>query len=245
MTLTEAQVPASGRQGSRMQARGFATEQTASGRTTSRGPVSYTSLALTLATGMGLLYVYRMERERKLKALLSQTEQAGTAAIGGPFELVDQNGRAFGSKDLLGKFALLYFGFTHCPDICPEELEKMAKAMDLVGKDTEQDVQCVFLTLDPERDSVAQVKNYIQEFSPNFIGLTGSQEQVKSAARAYRVYYTKTDDSPEDYLIDHSIIMYLLNPKGEFVTFYGKNYTAETLADSVKGFVKNWQTESQ
>lgn len=223
------------------QRRALSSDVSTSGRRMSGTSVSYASLALTLATGTGLLYYFQRERERKLQVALSRTETAGKAAIGGPFQLIDHEGRAFSSRDLLGKFALLYFGFTHCPDICPEELEKMAAAVASLDEETRKAVQCVFITLDPERDSVAQVKQYTKEFSKDFIGLTGSSQQVKDAARAYRVYFTRTNDE-EDYLIDHSIIMYLINPAGDFVTFYGKNFTKDTLADSLKSVLSRWKS---
>ena len=99
----------------------------------------------------------------------------------------------------------------------------------------------VFISIDPERDSVQQVGEYVREFHPRMVGLTGSQDKVKEAAKAYRVYYTKTADSPDDYLVDHSIITYLVDPTGAFVTFYGKNYSAEEMARSVAGHVQAWR----
>ena len=147
-------------------------------------------------------------------AVVLKTETAGKAAIGGPFELIDQSGKAFTDKDLLGKFALVYFGFTYCPDICPDELEKMTAAIDEVGmqprpppsqspyiqhawlqmlcsltttscyaeKQTGLQVQPVFISIDPERDSVKQVSSYVSEFHPRLIGLTGPLDKVKCCA---------------------------------------------------------------
>ena len=147
-------------------------------------------------------------------AVVLKTETAGKAAIGGPFELVDQSGKSFTDKDLLGKFALIYFGFTYCPDICPDELEKMSAAIDEVGmhpcpppsqsrdiqyawsqplssltatfcyaeKQTGLQVQPVFISIDPERDSVKQVSSYVSEFHPRLIGLTGPLDKVRCCA---------------------------------------------------------------
>jgi len=207
-----------------------------------QGPVSGVSLGLTALTGAGLLYYFQHLQQQKLKAASLKTETAGRAAIGGPFDLLDQDGKPFTHEDLLGKFALIYFGFTYCPDICPDELEKMASAMDLMGKEQSSELQPVFISIDPERDSVAQVKSYIEEFHPRLIGLTGSLEKVKDAARQYRVYYTKTSET-EDYLVDHSIIMYLVDPEGCFVTFYGKNFTPEQLSESVADHIRKWQEQ--
>lgn len=196
------------------------------------------SLGLTGVTAAGLVYYYRHLRSLKLQES-TKTLSAGKAAIGGPFTLVDGDGRTYTDKDLLGQFALLYFGFTYCPDICPDELEKMAKAIQELDK-AGQTVQPVFISIDPERDNPKQVKAYVKEFHPKLLGLTGSMPQVQEAAKAYRVYFTKTDDS-KDYLVDHSIIMYLIDPKGKFVSFYGKTYTAEQLANAIASQIERWQ----
>lgn len=221
--------------------RGFSTEAAA---TTGqrRGPVSFLSLGLTAATGAGLMLWFQNVQREKLKAVTTKTESVGKAAIGGPFDLIDQNGKPFTEKNLLGKFALVYFGFTFCPDICPDELEKMAQAINSIDKELGYELQPVFISIDPERDTVPQVKEYVREFHPRMIGLTGPIEKVKEAARQYRVYYTKTNDT-EDYLVDHSIIMYLIDPQGAFVTFYGKNFTAEQLASSLSEHIRNWQKQ--
>lgn len=208
-----------------------------------RGPVSYISLALTVGTGGGLLYWYTNEKQKKMQKLSSKSVVVGDAAIGGPFNLLDHSGKPFSDKDLLGEFALLYFGFTFCPDVCPEELEKIAAAADVIEKDTGRKVQLVFLTVDPERDGVEQVKEYVKEFHPRMIGLTGSLEKTKAAAAGYRVYYNKTNDDPQDYLVDHSIITYLVDPEGKFVTFYGKNYTLQEMADSIMWHVRSWREQ--
>lgn len=231
--------------------RGFASA--AGADSSKRGPVSYVSLALTMATGCGLYYWYEQKKMEKIQSLTSShAVVAGQAALGGPFALIEAGSRKpFTEKELLGSFSLLYFGFTHCPDICPDELEKIAEAVDLVGKDVASKdgsgVVPVFITVDPERDGPAQVEAYVKEFHPKMIGLTGTTEAVKEAAKAYRVYYTKAtlegadDSEEEDYLIDHSIITYLIDPDGKFVTFYGKNYTTEEMAASIAGHVKAWE----
>jgi protein SCO1/2 len=209
-----------------------------------RGPVSYMSLGLTVGTGAGLLWWYNHEKEQKMEDFGRDGKSSvvvGQAVIGGPFDLIDHTGKRFTDKDLLGQFALLYFGFTWCPDICPEELEKIAAATDLTEKLTGVQVVPVFLSVDPQRDGVEQVRDYVKEFHPRMIGLTGSYERVGEAAKAYRVYFSKTQDSEDDYLVDHSIITYLINPEGKFVTFYGKNFTKEEMARNISDHVKRWQ----
>ncbi|OTF71018.1 SCO1-like protein, mitochondrial-like protein [Euroglyphus maynei] len=177
----------------------------------------------------------RMEKQRK-KAL-------GEAAVGGKFDLIDQDGKPFSSSNLEGRWAMIYFGFTHCPDVCPDELEKIVKAIDLIEQDKRSDpIQPVFITVDPERDSVQAVREYIREFSPKFIGLTGNQEQVNKATRAYRVYYSAGPrDRENDYIVDHTIITYLINPDGELVDYYGQTKTAEDVANGVMKAMKNYR----
>jgi protein SCO1/2 len=212
-----------------------------------------------MATGAGLVYWYENEKQKKLSSISgTDTAVVGKATIGGPFKLVDSNNKPFTEQNLLGKFTALYFGFTHCPDICPEELEKVASAIKLATKQSgiEDSIVPVFITVDPERDGPALVGKYVKEFHPKMIGLTGSVEAVKDAAKQYRVYYTKaslgeitgsdTGGSKEpgpndDYLIDHSIITYLLDPEGNFVTFYGKNYTDTEMAASLVKQVDAWK----
>lgn len=207
-----------------------------------------------MATGAGLLYWYQQEKEKKLEAVSGKNKAvAGQATIGGPFQLIDTKGKTFTEKDLLGAFTVLYFGFTHCPDICPDELEKLAAAVDIAAEKTgaAAGIVPVFITVDPERDGTKQVADYVKEFHPRMIGLTGSPDAVREAAKQYRVYYTKAslgeitgskEPGPnDDYLVDHSIITYLLDPEGNFVTFYGKNYTDQEMGASLAKHVEAWK----
>ena len=213
----------------------------------SGGPVGWKSLAMMAVTGGGVLYFFERERSRRLDSVKAGPS-AGKASLGGPFELrlANENGRRWDTSELRGGYALLYFGFTMCPDICPDELEKMAECVDIVNakmapsKDQDgphgrgQQLTPVFVSIDPERDTVARVAEYVKEFHPRLLGLTGTVEACKRAAKQYRVYYHKTgDDDDADYLVDHSIIMYLVDKNGEFVTFYGKNYEAKEMADAI------------
>ena len=222
-------------------------------------PVSYTSLGLTMLTGAGLWWYFKSVEKQRMEKIAQKGAKnavvAGKADIGGDFELIDsRNGKTFHSDALKGGFSLLYFGFTHCPDVCPDELEKIASAIDLVDEEmkgsTFKPVTPVFITLDPERDGVKQVAAYVKEFHPRMIGLTGSTESITKVTKSYRVYFTKagvgemtnntSNTKDDDYLIDHSIITYLLDPKGEFVTFYGKNYTDRAMADSMLSIIKSY-----
>mmetsp|Transcript_6143 Transcript_6143/g.10662 ORF Transcript_6143/g.10662 Transcript_6143/m.10662 type:complete len:290 (+) Transcript_6143:155-1024(+) len=224
-------------------ARGFASE--ASSPIGKGGPIGWQSLALLMVTGGGLVFYFDYEKKRRKTAVV-ELPSIGVAALGGPFELVDsRNGKKFTDKDLLGQYALLYFGFTHCPDICPDELLKIAEAVDLVEKTSGEKIQPVFISLDPERDNVAQVRAYVTEFHPRLIGLTGAKEACVAAAKAYRVYFTKANQTEEDYLIDHSIIHYLIDPEGAFVGFYGKNMDANAIGKSITDQVQKWKKDGK
>ena len=152
-------------------------------------------------------------------------------AVGGPFTLVDQTGRAVTDADYRGQWMLIYFGFTYCPDVCPTSLTTMVDALDMLG-DAGGKVVPVLITVDPERDTPPQLASYVAAFSPRLIGLTGTPEQVAAVAKAYRVYYAKAQ--PKDggpYLVDHSSIVYLVDPQGKFRQhFSGHQINAEEMA---------------
>ncbi|KAG2487736.1 hypothetical protein HYH03_013734 [Edaphochlamys debaryana] len=205
-------------------------------------PVSMRTLILALMAGAGITYATRVYTDEKLQKSSVQSQQVvGQASVGGPFELIDQDGKKFTDRDLRGEFALLYFGFTHCPDICPDELEKVAEAVTLIEKWTAANVRPVFISVDPKRDKPAICKEYVREFHPRMVGLTGDMDRIKAVSKSYRVYYNKTGESETDYLVDHSIIHYLVDPDGEFVTFFGKNTDAQQLALQVLDHMAEWQ----
>ena len=158
-------------------------------------------------------------------------------AIGGPFKLVDQHGRAVSDADFRGQYMLIYFGYTYCPDVCPTELQAMSQAVDKLGDDGAK-VTPVFITVDPERDTVEELAAYAPHFHPRLVALTGSSEQVAAAAKAYRVYYRKVDDeSATDYLMDHSSIVYLMDPEGRFVTHFGGGTSPDKMAEKIREYL--------
>ncbi len=161
--------------------------------------------------------------------------QSARALIGGPFTLTDQDGKRVTDQDYRGKYMLVVFGYTTCPDVCPAELQTMANAMDALGAKADQ-VNPIFITVDPERDTVERVAGYVKNFHTRFIGLTGSPEEIKQAARSYRVYYAKAEDkgSATDYLMDHSAFMYLMDPQGEYVTHFAYGTAPEKIAASIE-----------
>lgn len=157
-------------------------------------------------------------------------------AIGGPFTLVDQDGRTVTERDFRGKLLLIHFGYTYCPDICPTSLSIMAEALDLLGADGDKVVP-LFISIDPKRDTSEQLKMYVAFFDPRLIGLTGTPEQVAAAAKAYRIYYapqTRTVGDAEDYLMDHTAIIYLMGRKGNFRAHFPYETPAAAIAARIR-----------
>src|SRR6476646_931271 len=146
-------------------------------------------------------------------------ETSGKALIGGPFTLTDQTGKTVTDQDFRGRYMLVFFGYTHCPDICPAELQVMAAALDQLG-DKAKKVVPIFITLDPERDTPEAVGAYVKNFSSNIVGLTGSMAAISATAKAYRVSFSKFQDKSggDNYTIDHSALAYLMGTDGEYIT---------------------------
>ena len=164
---------------------------------------------------------------------------AGTAlasAIGGPFRLIDQNGKPVSDADLKGKWQLVFFGYTHCPDTCPTALNEIALALDQLGVKRDE-VEIVFITVDPERDTPAAMKAYVQSFDARIIALTGSPDAVAQAAKAYRVYYAKHPRGDGDYDMDHSAVIYVMNPEGRFTATFTPDSTADAIAQRLQKLI--------
>lgn len=172
--------------------RGFAAESAAAqtvgkGGTGKKSPITFNSMLIGVGAFLALVAVAQNKAQQKVEGMMQKSQEVvGKAAVGGPFSLTDQNGKPFTEQNLLGKFSVLYFGFTHCPDICPDELEKLAEALDMIEKKIGYQVQPVFISVDPKRDTPKAVKAYVKEFHPRLIGLTGSEEAVKACSKAYR-----------------------------------------------------------
>ena len=165
-------------------------------------------------------------------------QTSGKALIGGPFTLVDQTGKTVTDQDFRGRYMLVFFGFTHCPDICPAELQVMSAALDALGPKADSVVP-IFITLDPERDTQAAMAAYVKNFGPRFVGLTGSSEQIAAAAKAYRVAYSKfqQDKTSSDYIIDHSALVYLMGKDGEYITHFGFGTSASQMTDTLRRYL--------
>jgi protein SCO1/2 len=199
---------------------------------------SWKPALLTLVTCGGVLWAVKTSQSLRSNAPLAITRQEviGQPRLGGDWILINaKNGQTFSRESLKGKWAMLYFGFTFCPDVCPQEMEKIVQVDKILKERGVTNFQPVFITVDPKRDTCAQVDNFIKEFSPDYIALTGTPDMIKHVTRLYRVYFNQNvnQTSDEDYLVDHSIIHYLLGPDGSFVDFYGKNFTAKEIADKI------------
>ena len=153
------------------------------------------------------------------------------------FRLTDHEGNEVGPDTLIGRPTMVFFGFTYCPDVCPTTLSDISGWLEDLGDGAAQ-MNVVFITVDPERDTVEALDQYHDHFDPRFAMLTGSPEQVKQAAQAYRVYYAKAEtDTTSDYLMDHSSFTYLMAPDGSFVTHFVYNTTAEQMATQLREIV--------
>ncbi|WP_395661852.1 SCO family protein [Aestuariivirga sp.] len=192
-----------------------------------RAVLIFAAAILLLAAGLGG-YAWTIRQA-------AQPQGSGVALVGGPFSLTDQDGRRVTEKDFLGRYMLVFFGFTYCPDICPTELQVMTAALDAMGPAAEK-IQPVFVSVDPERDTPEVMKAYVANFGPRLIGLTGTPEEIAAMAKAYRVYYAKAanQNAPGDYLMDHSSIIYLMDEDGSFVKHFAYITDVEKLTSELK-----------
>jgi cytochrome oxidase Cu insertion factor (SCO1/SenC/PrrC family) len=158
----------------------------------------------------------------------------GGVTVGGPFSLIDDTGKPVTDATYHGRWMLVYFGYTFCPDVCPTELQTIAGALDKIGP-LAKNVAPLFITVDPERDTQTAMAQYVKLFDDRIVGLTGTPAQIAAAAKAYRVYYAKT--TPKDsstYLMDHSSFMYLMGPDGRLRTLFPQGLSADKLADALR-----------
>lgn len=163
------------------------------------------------------------------------SQTTGEALIGGPFELVDHEGRAVSNADYADRYKLFYFGFTFCPDVCPMALQIMAAALNELGPDADQ-IYPLFISVDPERDTVEAMGPYVKQFHDDMIGLTGTPEQIAAVTKAYRVYARKVSDpsSSAAYTMDHSSVFYFMSPDGEYVTHFTHVTDPEKMAQEIR-----------
>jgi protein SCO1 len=159
-------------------------------------------------------------------------------AIGGPFQLTNQDGKQVSDRDFRNRYMLIFFGYTFCPDVCPTTLSTVAAAMDKLGPGFAKKVVPIFITVDPQRDTASVMKEYVAAFSPDIVGLTGTPEQIAAVAKEFKVYAAKVKgDTPDHYTMDHSAILYLMGPDGKFVAHFTHGVSADDLAAGLKKHV--------
>ncbi|KYO01249.1 Cg3 protein [Plasmodium gaboni] len=213
--------------------------------------LTWKCLGVNLLLTIPALYLYQYEKNKKKSVIKTTMESIGKPLIGGDFTLINHHGNIITNKSFKDKFCLIYFGFTYCPDICPQELEKQTIVIEKIHKKYGDIITPIFISVDPQRDTVAQINYYCKSFSPKLIGLTGTKELIKHVSKLFRVYYNEnvTDinyskenesiskNDKYNYLIDHSIIHYLLDTNGNFLDFFGKNATTSEMVDKISQYI--------
>ncbi len=168
-------------------------------------------------------------------AKVTDVKGTGTPKLGGNFTLIDHKGAQRQGTDFRGKFMLVYFGYSFCPDVCPAALSNITKALNQIGNKATE-VQPLFITLDPERDQIGQLATYVQNFHPSLIALTGTTAQVKDAQKMFRVYAAKaqSDGSSTEYAMNHSSIIYLMDRQGRMIAHFNHTTPSEDIAQKLK-----------
>lgn len=212
---------------------------------------AWKAIVLLLVFGGGVTYWFSSEKERlRIQKETEAKRGYGKPLIGGNFNLIDTEGNPFTQENLKNdqkRFSIIYFGFTHCPDVCPDELEKLGLMLDELKEKDNIELQPIFITCDPARDSPDIIKEYLSDFHPSIIGLTGPYENVKNACKKYRVYFsTPPDVKPgQDYLVDHSIFFYLMDSEGNFVDVIGREAEAQEGAEKIRTHVDAFVPEAE
>jgi protein SCO1/2 len=168
--------------------------------------------------------------------ITGRTSTPAVAAVGGPFHLVDQNDKPVSDTDMKGHPFLVFFGFTHCPDVCPTTLFELSEVLRALGPDADR-TGALFITVDPERDTPASMKDYLSSFDPHLRGLTGDPAAVNTAIKAYRVYAKKVPVEGGDYTMDHTAIVYLMDKDGRFVAPFNLKRTPQAAADDLRRYL--------
>ena len=188
-------------------------------------------LCLLIASGLGFSAATAARAETvRISPVFTKT---GPSRVGGPITLTSHLGKRLSTQELRGKYLLVYFGYTYCPDICPNELMKISAALDKLG-DNSANIQPLFITVDPKRDTAEVLKDYVSHFHKSLIGLTGTPEEIDRATKAYRVLYRFAGDiSGSDYLIGHSNNIFLMDKKGEYATHFAHGSTVGEIVDGI------------
>jgi cytochrome oxidase Cu insertion factor (SCO1/SenC/PrrC family) len=208
-------------------------------------PALSAAAALILAA---LLVAFQLTARPDSSAGAAPMRVSGQAQIGGPFTLINQDGETVTDADFRGKAMLIYFGFTYCPDICPTSLQVMKVALDQLAPSDREAFQPLLISVDPERDTPELLNQYVDSpaFPAGLMGLTGSEDQVRAAARAYRVFYSRVDDDgvSTEYTVDHSSLIYLMGPDGSFVDVFPHATTPDQMAARLQRFLEDNPVQS-
>lgn len=201
---------------------------------------SLVAVAIAIAVGVvaAKIYFALQERNARGQAAPGQIRISADTPLGGPFTLTNQDGQRVTEIDFRGRFMLVYFGYTYCPDVCPTELNTIALAMKTLGSEA-REVVPIFITVDPERDTPTVLKTYLASFGSEFVGLTGSLQEIAAAAQAYRVYYKKEAEGsdPENYSVDHTSLLYLMGKNGKIVALFRTGATPDDLAAGIRAAI--------
>jgi protein SCO1/2 len=199
--------------------------------------IAAVAAALVVAVGLGATWYVTQSSGSDPFAQCRSSRVAGQADIGGPFELVNAEGRTVTDADVITEPTLIYFGYTFCPDVCPLDAARNADVIDVLA---ERGISAtpVFISIDPERDTPEVMGDFAEILHDKMIGLTGSLDQVDAASKAYRTYYKRHDSEDEFYLVDHSSLTYLVLPEVGFVDVFRRDLTAEVMADTVACFAE-------
>ena len=194
----------------------------------------FIKLLLSFVIGLALaslISVYQIKSERSKQNVVAKN-------FGGEFTLTDHTGKQVTDKDFAGQYRLIYFGFTYCPAICPTELQRMSSILNALG-DEGEGIQSIFITVDPERDNAEIMKNYVVQFHPRLIGLTGTPEQIETAKKAYKIYAAKVqDETMSDYTMDHSSFIYFIDPDDNLLRIFKINDSVETMTNVIREQLK-------
>ncbi len=198
-------------------------------------------VSLITCIGLALTFLWVKTGDQKLADVPQQLIPVTQDTFAGPFTLTDTNGATATEKSWPDKYKLIYFGFTYCPAICPTELQKLAYALNTLG-DKAAVIQPLFVTVDPERDNQAKMKEYVAMFHPNLVGLTGTPDEVKQALKSFKIYASKVQEpGMSDYTMDHSSFIYFIAPDGRLLRIYKSEDTAEVIATSVQQWLEQEQ----
>lgn len=195
------------------------------------------AIGLLIGAAIGLITIMG---ERKPSTPVATVNAAN---VGGPYSLIDQDGKTRTEKDFKDTYKLIYFGFTFCPAICPTELQKIAQALKTLPEAAQAKVQPIFITIDPERDTPAILKNYVALFDKRMIGLTGTVAQIEDVKKSYKIYGAKVPppegSAADEYSMDHSSFIYFMTPDDQLISLFKTEDGAETVADKVAATLKN------